>query len=358
MPLSAFFGRSGKCPDMFITDDCDAEREECTQICLFCIFHYLQSWWKWLWSSEHGIDVADRQSIMTHIRGLVYLTSEDDLQTKYDRLTYNTSITSFASMYPQLVKHLESFQNRRSEWALSHRVTAITRGNNTNNYAEAAMRVLKEMIFGRVKAYNLIQMFQFITTTMESYYSNRLLDIAHSRYRPGLSLRYRELTRNRQKITAKFARDNIYTVEERVPCSKNTDSTICMEYVVDMELGTCSCTMGWSGAACRHQAIVAQQFQLSSVTIAPVHSVEQRYMFAKIARGSRNTKGIEFYADLEVTPKEVYNLSFDNASATDHPDATNHPDVTDKPDGTDKPAHTDHIQNKYRSHGGYTGSRG
>ena len=31
----------------------------------------------------------------------------------------------------------------------------MTRGNNTNNYAEAGMRILKEIIFGRVKAYNL-----------------------------------------------------------------------------------------------------------------------------------------------------------------------------------------------------------
>ena len=62
----------------------------------------------------------------------------------------------------------------------------MTRGSNTNNVAEAGIRVLKEIVFGRVKAYNLIQMFHFITTTMEIYYSNRLLDIAHSRYRPGM----------------------------------------------------------------------------------------------------------------------------------------------------------------------------
>ena len=50
------------------------------------------------------------------------------------------------------------------------------RGNHTNNYVEAGMRILKEIIFGRIKAYNLIhQMFQFITVTMEKYFINRLL---------------------------------------------------------------------------------------------------------------------------------------------------------------------------------------
>ena len=55
------------------------------------------------------------------------------------------------------------------------------------------MRMLKEIIFGRVKAYNLIQMFQFVTTTMEAHFTNRLLDFAHSRYRPGVALRYKQV---------------------------------------------------------------------------------------------------------------------------------------------------------------------
>ena len=71
----------------------------------------------------------------------------------------------------------------------SHRLVKTMRGNHTNNYAEAGMRIIKEIVFGRIKAYNLIQMFQFITVTMVKYFINRLLDMAHSRYRPGIALR-------------------------------------------------------------------------------------------------------------------------------------------------------------------------
>ena len=52
----------------------------------------------------------------------------------------------------------------------SYRVEKMMRGNN---YAEAGMRIIKEIVFGRVKAYNLIQMFQFVT--MEKYHQYRLL---------------------------------------------------------------------------------------------------------------------------------------------------------------------------------------
>ena len=185
MPLNSFFGRSGKGPSMFITDDCDAERNALRStwpdsIQLLCVFHYLQCWWRWLWDSTHGIADVDRQPIMQQIRKLVYTKNELNLEQCYN--TMISPISTSASLirkYPQLIERLKGFWKRRSEWALSYRVTEITRGNNTNNYAEAGMRVLKEIVFGRVKAYNLVQMFEFITVTMEMYYTNRLLDIAH-----------------------------------------------------------------------------------------------------------------------------------------------------------------------------------
>ena len=34
------------------------------------------------------------------------------------------------------------------------------RGISTNNYAESGIRILKDIVFQRVKAYNLIQLFE------------------------------------------------------------------------------------------------------------------------------------------------------------------------------------------------------
>ena len=77
---------------MFITDDCEAERNALKlvwpeSVQLLCIFHYLQSWWKWLWDSNHGIADQDRQPIMQVIHALVYMTSEEDLEQRYKNLT-------------------------------------------------------------------------------------------------------------------------------------------------------------------------------------------------------------------------------------------------------------------------------
>lgn len=73
------------------------------------------------------------------------------------------------------------YWERKSEWALCYRQTALVRNNQTNNYAEAAMRVLKDKVFERVKAFNLTQMVDFVLTRLEGYYERKLLDAAHNR---------------------------------------------------------------------------------------------------------------------------------------------------------------------------------
>ena len=57
----------------------------------------------------------------------------------------------------------------------------LTRGNNTNNYAEAGIRIIKDQVFSRIKAYNLIQMFSFITESMDVYYQRKLLNVSNNR---------------------------------------------------------------------------------------------------------------------------------------------------------------------------------
>ena len=52
-------------------------------------------------------------------------------------------------------------------------------GNNTNNYIERSFGIMKDIIFVRTKAYNLIQIFQFIITNMERFYERRVLEIAY-----------------------------------------------------------------------------------------------------------------------------------------------------------------------------------
>ena len=55
-------------------------------------------------------------------------------------------------------------------------------GNNTNNYCEAAMRVLKEYVMFRTKSYNVCQLLEFIIYKLDEYYQRKLTDVANGRY--------------------------------------------------------------------------------------------------------------------------------------------------------------------------------
>ena len=155
------------------------------------------------------------------------------------------------------------------------------------------MRILKEIIFGRIKAYNLIRMFQFITVTMEKYFINRLLDMAHSRYCPGIALRYKALYSEQKTFTdIKQLWDSIYLILENKP------GVGILEFLVDMDIDICLCSLGNSGAPCKHQGAVARKFNICSVNLAPFYSQKARQAFAILAVGESNTMDMDFYADL------------------------------------------------------------
>lgn len=48
------------------------------------------------------------------------------------------------------------------EWALCFRAELPVHGNHTNNISAAGVHILKEIVTSRVKAYNLVELFQFV----------------------------------------------------------------------------------------------------------------------------------------------------------------------------------------------------
>ncbi len=52
---------------------------------------------------------------------------------------------------------------------------------NTNNYAEVGIRILKELIFGRVKGLQFSTDVDFVVETLELYYKRKLVNVANNR---------------------------------------------------------------------------------------------------------------------------------------------------------------------------------
>lgn len=294
MPSGAFYGRGSETgPELIITDEQAAQREALRQVWpdtkqLLCLFHYLQRWWRWLWEKKQEIDLEDRKDIMQLVRKLVYALSPLELSEMYHDIINNP--TSLVSLYPNVEQRLQDMRQREEEWALAHRSDLTTRGKNTNNYSEASMRILKDRVFERTRAYNIVQMFHYLSSTLELYFEKRLLDVAHNRPSPHLKLPSTMSDKIEEPAFLEKLSDTIYQFRYTNDPNRN--------HVIELELGMCSCPVGVNGAPCKHQAFALQELGVSSVNFAPEYPAERRQMFAILAIGENDVPSVSFFASV------------------------------------------------------------
>lgn len=74
---------------------------------------------------------------------LVNAKTEANLNTYYKFLVNNIVMKK----YPEVLNYYADLSKQRKDWPLCCRSNLPTRQNNTNNYAEATMRILKDKIF-------------------------------------------------------------------------------------------------------------------------------------------------------------------------------------------------------------------
>jgi len=203
LPKNAFYGNGvQKGPAVVMTDDSMTEKGALKTMWpmssqLLCTFHFLQRRWTWLWEGKNRIHNDDRAVLINLVKTLVYAPSVQLLQQRYDDFKKNPTVLK----YPHFLQHMQSLFPRCQEWALCYRTKLPVQGNHTNNY-EASIGILKELIFSRTKAYDLVQMFQFVTEALELYHQCKLLSVAHNHVDHYISVKYMGL--NTSKIPKEY----------------------------------------------------------------------------------------------------------------------------------------------------------
>ena len=294
MPSDAFFGRgSYNGPQIFMVDDSIVEQSAIgrawpASCVLLCTFHFLQRRWTWLHDSRNQIRQEDRITLIHKLKELVYAKTEKELQTLYEKLAKECPEST---RYPHFLKHLSTLWEKRQSWAHCYRTVLPLRGNHTNNYAEAGIRILKELIFSRVKAYNLVQMFAFITEVMEMYYQKKLLSLANNRREAYIALRFQGIKAQKvPKEDIECGKDGWYKVRSQTTREEY--------YSVNPQIGFCSCERGKDGSPCIHQAAIVIQHGEDGLNYIGLMSSTGRQNLAKIALGSGAIKDTNFYASL------------------------------------------------------------
>ena len=108
-PDGAFYGQGS--PANVITDDSAAEKDGLRRVwpstkLYLCIFHFLQSMWRWLLSNDNKIHKDERQYLMNQVRKLVYAKTETTLENEYALFKNNLVVKK----YTNFVSHMENIE--------------------------------------------------------------------------------------------------------------------------------------------------------------------------------------------------------------------------------------------------------
>lgn len=202
---------------------------------------------------------------------MLYSKTFEELEMFYHEVI-NDELTKKYSRFETFVVGL--FQ-RRNEWALCLRKRLITRGQNTNNICEAGVKIVKDTILDRTKAYSPVQLFFFIVNDLDAFYEMKLLDIAANRPAQYLKKKFILTDSQREQLEFKYL-ESIYEVKNNY---KNT------VYNIDLDLGICSCPEGSTGKPCKHQIFVASSLNVDLTLCLPTNE-ETRKKLHIIATGS------------------------------------------------------------------------
>lgn len=81
--------------------------------------------------------------------------------------------------YPNWINYLENYWSYKQKQCLCFR-DHTSRGHVTNNYCEVTVRLFKDHVLCRVKAYNVLALIDLTCTALENYYKHRLKEFSDS----------------------------------------------------------------------------------------------------------------------------------------------------------------------------------
>lgn len=190
---------------------------------------------------------------MSNFKKILYSSSIEEAKQAFVHTIENNTVTSDNSR-----KYLEDYWKIKEQWCLAWRDRRC-RGHFTNNFCEVCVRLFKDNVLSRVKAYNVISLVDFICSVLESYYRHRLREFANSR-----DSSTRLFLRNLMKKTEYLKKDDITQINQfefQVPSSSQEESEV--RYYVDSETGCCSCKIGQTGNLMLNLKIFPQCLQLT-----------------------------------------------------------------------------------------------
>lgn len=284
-------------PQVIMTDDSRAEKNalkivfpESTQ--LLCFFHVLQALWRWLWDSSNKISKEHRPHLIRLVKNMMFAKNEIDFEIEVTAV----SIDNISEQYPKFISHVDKLLLRKKEWCICFRENLTTRGHNTNNIVEASIRIFKDCILIRCKAYNMVSLLHFIAYNLENYHTRRLLSFAGSR-KSQPQLVFNSLAKRAKNLDVTKINDNEYHVQSE------SQSNVVYQVYTDIE--QCTCYEGIGGNFCKHLCAVQLKYQLQ-LNHSPNLTTHDKKQLAILAVGGNNID-LSFFESMDIMSNDTEN---------------------------------------------------
>lgn len=297
-----FYGKGF--PSIIMSDDSTAERKALAEVfphtsLLLCIFHVMQAVWRWLWDTNNKIQKDDKKYLMHLFRNVLFAPNESDCQNIMNTLQND----NVAKKYSKYLNYIQNLWNRKTDWCLCFRSKLTTRGHNTNNYVESSIRIFKDVVLQRCRAFNMCALLDFVASVLENYHKLRLINFSNRRDTK-YDLIYIRFAKAAKHLLVKKISDNEFLVQS----SKDGNEF----YKVFTDINMCECIAGQGGAFCKHLCAVHERHE--NIITAPNLSTKDRIELAKIALGDIKAKDEGFFAEMIEMTTSINNNSNINSN--------------------------------------------
>lgn len=242
----SFEGRSA--PKIIMTDNClglkpALENVFPTSYIFLSIFQILESGWKWLWKVENGIDSKFRKSFYNYLQRMMYCTQPELLDIIFADLLSDGNVEK----HKNFVDYATDLYARRTEWALCLQEKLPVDKSDIKNIIEKSMTVFKEKIFKKLRSYNPAQLFHYIVNSFNQFYEQKLIDVV-------VNENYNYVNQHTNISPEQLSKYKMEYITESVIMLANTKKNV--HYVINKDIGVCSCYLGEAGLACKHLAVL------------------------------------------------------------------------------------------------------
>ncbi|KAL1506184.1 hypothetical protein ABEB36_005591 [Hypothenemus hampei] len=171
------FGGKPEGPQLFLTEDNDRVQTALQNtwpksLTLLCNTHFLQSLWRWLTKASNSIMKNEQTNFYKDFRNICFASTDTECLNMFQLALKRAA--HFAHYY----SYLQDKWQQKEQWALCCRPHLV---NGTNLVVDAALRIVKDKIFEKIKKFNGIQVLDFMCNQFSQYYEKRLFDVANKR---------------------------------------------------------------------------------------------------------------------------------------------------------------------------------